>query len=372
LFDQRFRGEHLIASAIRSLTLEQMPMVVFVHAEGRSLMQIRDAQKRDDLLGPAVVLRTARYDVREWDVSRNTARPKAADGQKVVWVVVPPARGQGLQASPESRAIFDAVDQLISEGESVLLSIYPSLVAKYGQADPVQFLTQPFGLKPETSQVVLERVQVAQGQTQVSAQFAGRDYSGDSPIGRAVDGQQTLFPVPVVIRRIPGPTTENSGSGSSLVITDVAMIDASPERWLEPEWTGDIEHREPRADTALTHPAAIVVAAERPVPGSNGVQRMVVVGSGGWMLTGVADHLRDLGGGRTALDNPGNHELLLASVAWLAREDGLIAASPMTQEVSRLRGITPAVRVAWWWIIVVGVPAGCLFVGIVVHWWRRI
>ncbi len=369
LFDQRFRGEHLISSAIRSLSLDQMPMVVFVHAEGGSLMQVRD--KGADLLGAAMVLRTARYDVREWDVSKKMSRPTGAPGQKMVWVVVPPAPGRSIQAGPEVRGMFEAVDQLINDGENVLLSVYPSLLSKYGQSDPFQFLAQPFGLKPETGQVVFERVQVAQGQSQVSLQFGVRDYSGESAIGRAVDGQQTAFSLAVAIQRIP-----EAAASPDLTITDVAMIEPSPHRWLEPEWTGDFDQREPRAETVLTDPQAIVVTAERALIGAAGVgggsvQRFMLVGSGGWMITNVADSVRDIGGGRTALENPGNHELLLASVAWLAGMDDLIAASPLTREVSRLRGITPQVRAAWWWIIVVGVPAGCLMMGLLVYWWRR-
>ena len=88
LFDQRFRGEHLLSAAIRSLTVQQMPMVVFVHAEGESLLKIRD--KRADLVGVAAMLRTGRYDLREWDLSQSATRPKPTTNQRIVWVVVPP------------------------------------------------------------------------------------------------------------------------------------------------------------------------------------------------------------------------------------------------------------------------------------------
>jgi hypothetical protein len=314
-----------------------------------------------------MVLRTSRYEVREWDVTKKTPRPESAPGQETVWVVVPPAPGRSIQAAPEVRMMFDAVDRLIADGHNVLLSVYPSLVSKYGQSDPFQVLAQSFGLKPETGHVLFERVQVGQGQTQVSLQAAVRDYSSDSPIGRAVDGQQTTLALPVVLRRVAEPA-----STAGVVITDVATIEPSPQRWLEPEWTGEFDQREPRVETVLNEPAAIVVAAERAASSGRGSQRFVLIGSGGWMITNVADAMRDLGGGRSALESPGNHELLLASVAWLAGEDELIAASPLSQEVSRLRGITPAVRAAWWWIIVVGVPAGCLLMGLVINWWRRI
>ena len=121
----------------------------------------------------------------------------------------------------------------------------------------------------------------------------------------------------------------------------------------------------------LAAPVPVIVSAQRRSPAGIASQRFVLVGAGGWMISNTADAVRDIGGGRVALENPGNHELMLASVAWLAGMDELIAASPMSQEVSRLRGITPEVRAAWWWIIVAGVPLACFLLGGLVWLWRR-
>jgi hypothetical protein len=362
LFDQRFRGEHLLSAAIRSLTVQRMPMVVFVHAEGDSLLKIRD--KRADVVGVASMLRTARYDVREWDAGQSDSRPQAATNQRVVWVVVPPAPARSIEPTPAVRSLFNAVAKLIADGENVLLSVYPSLLAKYGQTDSFQFLAQPFGLKPETDQVILERIAVGHDQREVTVSFAVRDYAGESVIGRAVDGQQTFFGMPVPIRI-------DSQVAAGADVQEIAHIDASPERWLEPEWTGDLNEREPRPERVLATPAPVVVSAQRRSTAGRTTQRFVLVGAGGWMITNVADRLVEIGGGRTALEYPGNHELMLASVAWLAGMDELIAASPMSQEVSRLRGITPEVRAAWWWIIVAGVPLACFLLGGLVWLWRR-
>ena len=71
------------------------------------------------------------------------------------------------------------------------------------------------------------------------------------------------------------------------------------------------------------------------------------------------------------LVNPGNYELLLASIAWLAGQDEMIAPSAVSQQVSRLDGITPAVRARWRWIAVVVMPGGCLMLGAVVWFIRR-
>ena len=115
----------------------------------------------------------------------------------------------------------------------------------------------------------------------------------------------------------------------------------------------------------------MVIAAERTHPIEGGMQRMIVVGSGGWMASNVADPVVEVGGGRVALVNPGNHELMLASVAWLAGMDDLIAAGPLGQEIPRLRDVTAEDRVLWGWIVIAGVPAACLLLAGIVFMVRR-
>ena len=89
------------------------------------------------------------------------------------------------------------------------------------------------------------------------------------------------------------------------------------------------------------------------------------------MVSNVADVVLDVGGGRVALINPGNHELMLASAAWLAGMDDLVAASPVSQEIARLRGISPETRTRWVWIAVAGLPAVCVLLGVCVWMIRR-
>jgi hypothetical protein len=362
-FDQRFRGEQLISAAIRSLTLEQMPLVVFVHAEEGSLLQQRERQA--DLTGAAAMLRSTRYNVQEWIVTKTAERPQPHRSQKAVWVVVPPPPARSVEASPAIRALFEATDKLIADGEPVLLSVSPSLVAKYGQPDPFAVLPQPFGLKPDTGTIVFETTIAPRGESEIKASQEVQDFSDETAIGRAVDGQQAEFGTPVPLRRI---TAELGGVAT---VHTIAAIEPSPERWLETDWTGGLTDREPRPDQRFSDPIPIMMAAERANPAGGGSQRFILVGSGGWMLTNVADPVVDVGGGRVALVNPGNHELMLASVAWLAGLDDLIAASPLSQEIARLRGITPEVKMAWSWILWAGVPLGCLLIGMLVYLWRR-
>jgi ribosomal protein L2 len=68
----------------------------------------------------------------------------------------------------------------------------------------------------------------------------------------------------------------------------------------------------------------------------------MLVGSPTWMTTAVADSADALGGGRIALRNPGNRDLLVNAVAWLAGRDDLLAGSGAGREVGRLPRLTRA------------------------------
>jgi hypothetical protein len=62
---------------------------------------------------------------------------------------------------------------------------------------------------------------------------------------------------------------------------------------------------------------------------------------------------------------------MLASASWLAGRDELIAPSPVSRQVSRLEGVTPAVQAAGFFGGVLGLPTLSLLAGIVVWMVRR-
>ena len=92
------------------------------------------------------------------------------------------------------------------------------------------------------------------------------------------------------------------------------------------------------------------------------MQRLVLVGSGGWLLTSVLDE-REMVGDRDIAANPGNRELLLASVAWLAGRDDEIAPSPAAASTARLVIDGAATRVGWSVVAIVGLPLAALALG---------
>jgi hypothetical protein len=281
-----------------------------------------------------------------------------------VWVIVPPMQRAGVQISRAEDALLTAVSNLIREGESVLLSVYPSTLPRYGQIDRWAQLPAPFGLEMNTSSVLYERVQTGVSESQVRLAQLVNDYPTDHRISRAIAGLDLRLTLPVSISLEP-----DQADAARTVLAHVA---ANPDRWLEAQWTTDPDQqRQPSPQTVLERDVPIAVAAERSHPAHGGTQRLIAVGAGAWMLSFESDLVVPIGGNRVALVYPGNNELMLATVAWLAGMDDLIAASPISQEVSRLRDVTEAARLRWLWITVAGLPGACALLGLLVWMVRR-
>lgn len=362
-FDQRFRGEQLLSAAMRSLTVEHMPMVTFVHAEERSLL--RSSERNADVMAMALALNASRFTVEEWAVGE-TERPQPAEGQPTVWVVVPPWNRPGLEPTERETALIRTTRQLIDEGEPILLSVYPSRLPRYGQTDPWARLAESLDMSAETSMAIFESTRVEVDRVEVQRGLAIQNLPADHLIARAVHGQQLYLSLPV-------PIMPFDDIGPEVTWTPLIVAEPTPTRWLEPEWHAETSNVDPaaKAEHLFDEPLSLAMAIERPCPRGRGQQRAIVVGAGGWMLSFIADAAVQIGGDRLALSNPGNRELLLSAAAWLAGMDELVAPSPMSQDVARLGEISERAGTIWFWIIVVGLPAVSLLVGLSVWGIRR-
>ena len=331
-----FRGEEVLSGAVRSISSGSMPEVVFVHAERDSLLRPR--QDNNDLVAVTDALKSAGFGVREWVPSRGE-RPARVAGRPQVFVVLPALRRAQLDLSREERMVVEASTRLVAEGEPVLVTAGRSMLSVLGQPDPWQDVLAPFGISPESSKIILELVAKEDGTPEVRP-WQLLDRVGDmSPLSERLRGRALLMNQPLRVRR-SDPLPEG------VQLTTAVSIAPSSERWLADDWRGDGDGvREVPAGKSLVEPAPVVVLAQRKIPG--GTQRAALVGSGGWLLSNVADLSDSLGGGRTALVNPGNRELLLASVAWLADRPDLLGSGLSGREVPRLEGLGDAARIAW-------------------------
>ena len=78
-----------------------------------------------------------------------------------------------------------------------------------------------------------------------------------------------------------------------------------------------------------------------------------------------------LGGDRLVLANPGNRELALSSIAWLAGLDDLVATAATGREISRFSGLSSDARAAWGLALTVFLGLGPMLLGTMVWSMRR-
>src|SRR5690606_7709800 len=117
-----------------------------------------------------------------------------------------------------------------------------------------------------------------------------------------------------------------------------------------------------RFDSALSEGQYLTaVAAER----DDTEARLVVVADPIWAYDDITTISRS-GRRGTQVDfegalYPGNSELFVNSVYWLAGLDEMIAASPRTQDIRRIMPISETTRRTTNWLLVLGMP---VFVGL--------
>jgi hypothetical protein len=351
--DRRFRGEHAIASAIRALRSGSAPVAVVVHSGAPGIL--RPAPDRADLAAAADALRTARVEVREW-IPGEGPQPAIPAGRPVVWVVLAPIDRDATVESPRERELLSAARRLVTQSQPVLLTVGPSLLPMLGQQDPWASLLAPRGLAAQTGRTVLEAVPVGPGRAETRAAQSIVDGVTTGALGRAIDGQRLWLerPVPLEV------------DAACATCTAVSVVEPSAERWIERDWRRDVRARTGvPAEQRLSAPVAVVAASE-------GGARAVLVGSPTWLTTAVADAADPLGGGRVALRNPGNRDLLVNAVMWLAGLDDQVAGSGAGGEVARLPRLPRAAVVAVGTLEAFALPALVASIGAVVVVRRRI
>ncbi len=363
-FDRRFQGEETLAAAIRSLRIGAMPRVVVVHAEDRTML--RPTDEGMEVAGIVDALRTARFQVEEWMPGR-TPRPATDPDRTTVWFVTPPLQRTGLEYSESERALIDATMALLAEGEPVMITFARSLLPLVGQADPWATIAAGYGVEVDTGRVIFEwSPDLADGgAVRTWQEIDAPPASGEGPaaaVAESLRGKRLFLSHPTPI------TVDPEVAGRVGVLAEVRP---GPLRWIESDWRGDgASITGPSDDGRLEGSVPVAVAIE--VPGGSGrPQRVALIGSGGWGLSAIVNEAGTLGGDRVVLANPGNRELALSGISWLAGLDELVATAASGREVARFEGVTESARTTWGLLLPAIFGGGPLVLGAVVWSIRR-
>ncbi len=371
--DVRTIAETCIAGLLAAVLDRQRPIIVLVHPEFAPLLDrfrgfdgVFDRQRArgiDVLEQPAGREGLPPADLASIDPTRS--RP-------VVYVVLAPdstlsRQGEDPATSGPARAqaMSSVVSGLLARGESVLISLSPSVLPALGSTDPMSNMLQTFGLSPNTAAPIVEQASGPQG-SQVAIDLVAIAQDDTHPIAAAIKGLPTLLPWPVAV-----------GSGGQ----DLLSLEGD-SLWAESDWLNiwRMPHAQRGPLLARTDfdasrddndgPWVVAAAAERSAPSSGDQQRLVVVGSNGWFSDGLALATSTVDG-REVLQYPGNIELFEASVLWLAGRDDEVAPSPGARSVPLIKPRTPSELAALRWSLVLGLPMLVLAIGGLVRFLRR-
>lgn len=372
--DLRFIGEELITTAIASLTRPTTPVVVLVHnLPGRLLTDSGEASSSQarQVIG-AMLDRLSLRGMRaaEWPVAISAARPSLLtinpDGARpVVWLSFG-TEGTSAEAASRFDAYARALESLIADGESVLVSLAPSTRPASGGTDPAAAALKPLGVNAATGKPLIRRIRTATGAA-FDLSFILRRSASEHPIASAISGLPTTF-----TWATPLTIAENADAVPILNIED------SPDVWAEAEWLShaNMPDDRPWASAAaptpndtfdiVAGPWTIGVAIERILPPGASRQRIVTIGSPGWFFDRLA-HRTGTSEGRTISLSPGNHELLEASIYWLAGQDEMIAPSARTADIPRIGPMSDAQLALIRYALIFGLPAGVLALGVLMR-----
>lgn len=368
------RAQELIATALGQLIIQSHPIAVFVHAANPG-----ELLGGSNLLTKAVARFNQRgIDTVEWAALHETDQPSLSSidplGQRPVvyiFLAADSATGggdTGITGARRATALAEIADQLISDGESVLLSLNPSIFGSFGDTDPIVKALAPLGIVPNPNLTLLnKRLSNAKHMADPATVIVPsiETESDAHPIAQAITGLSTVLPwsVPITLDPQVGVTTRSilstPGSESLWAEADWLTLWSTPgqsRQYLrdQPEFN---ESKDLRRDQWT-----LAAGAER--FHDHDLQRVIVVGSNSWIYDAVTFSQGQLVDGRITTAFPGNLALLESSIAWLAGLDDLIAPGIQSRPIATIRPLEPAQLSTYRWFLLAGIPGLILLGGI--------
>lgn len=332
-----FKGEAALLEALLSVTRRDAPVACFTsgHGEARpdsyaeaDYGHIADAVRREGLKVKALDAAGLQDGLRGCDVT----------------VVGGPHLAFG---APEQ----EALDRYLRQGGRLFVLLGPVLdrrVTTHGRVGLESVLAR-WGVQVMEN-IVVDPLAVPGEQPLMT--WATREGYGDHPVGRALGGRITVWPLTREVR--PGPARRG-------FVVEM-LVQTSEKGWAETDLASLRGERPLRLDRAVDTPGPVSVAVAGSCSGGSRPRcaRLVVFGTERGVLN------RRLGR-ETVRDY--NEDLFLAALGWLAGAADRVAVGPKVPE--RLQLTLDDRQLARVFLIsVVGLPGAALLVGVLV-WWRR-
>lgn len=375
-----FVGEEQLTGALISMQLEPPPLVVFVRSNIglRALSVVSADQQRLEGIYDHVTARllSMDFEVAEWVPNKAMDNaPQPRKGQAVVWVTMPYRKPdsrypESLKTEGKARlATFLKEKMNLGHGVLMMLGANPDTDPRFKHdepADPLVHVLSQMGIDAQVYQSAVRlESEDADGKRKVySNAFLVRRWPDSVVAGDALNGIDTYLTFPMPIE------TATTQGVKHIRLVELSAPVMHVQREAADRETGEFT---PEPDSSRNN-VVVGVAAQR------GDARLITIGDALWAMDEIvsAAVLPDGTSGPGLADKPGarilypgNSDLFVNCVCWLAHEEDLIAASPRTQDIRRIKAISPATIQTYRVLLWGGMPAAIFVVGVVVWLMRR-
>lgn len=363
------RAQELIASAIAQLVAPVQPILVFVHGG-----------KPDELLGSSQLftkttqkLAAKGIDTLEWAAVEEPSPPDLdlldpLGTRPIVFALisVDSSAGSGesgLTGAKRATEMGNILARLIQEGQSVLVSLNPSIFSSFGDQDPITKALAPMGIVPDCGRPLMHNKIGTLGRIADPITYVVPD-AGDHPIASVLSGLSTVLPWAIPMKIVQ---TEGVEALPIIATTD------DDETWAESDWLGlwstpaqsrHLLREQPifdQQDDSQAPNWMLGAAAQRTQAGTR--QRVIVIGSNGWSTDSITADAEQLVDGRVLTKWPGNTTLLDSSINWLAGMDDLIGPGTQARPIATVKNLDDKQRSLIRWFLLAGLPGLILVLG---------
>ena len=337
-----FQGEQAVNSALLAMTEKHRTKVVFVSVNPMNLISVGGP-----LTAAAKMLRENNFEVYQWSPGPggNPQAPTAGEnppaiGKGVIWVILDlPPSGQMAQIGGMMYSMLEQkINQQLAQGGNAmfLLSAMPQqeMMMTQGQI-PFKAMLAGYGIRLRNTYQVMQRVAVRGGHHMDVPEIQISTYP-DTIITKSMESLETTL-----------AGTQGQDGSFILSPTYVGMMSPLPkgvhaQLLLQTSHSSDVfAQTQPAAPNAPFNP---LTDLKSPVPlgvmATKGTQRVVAIGNMLFATDGLMNAASPTvaNGQLTMISNfPGNAELLMNSIYWLAHQSHLIAASPRATVALRIK-----------------------------------
>jgi hypothetical protein len=338
-----FEGEEAVDAALLSLMQKHRPKVVFVSIDPENLISAGGP-----LSHIARRLRRGNFRVYQWSPqSPNPQMPQAgpppASGKGVIWVVVDlPASGpQAMYGLMPYGPLEQQINKHLAAGGDALFLVgaaSPQMMMSMQGQIPFKSTLAGYGIRLRSLYTVVQRQQVEPGAYVAAPQFTVSSYPA-TVISKPIQSLRSIF-VSYPVQNgayLMAPTVLAPMSTPPKGVTAQVLVRSpdSPSVWAT------TQTQKATFDPSADLPAPVPVAAMA----QKGASRVVAIGNPLFVANDLLEsgQLSFSGGQPVVVASfPGNAELFMNSIYWLAHEANLIAAGPRATVAMRIARLSPS------------------------------